>query len=303
MATLKFGDVEVTRLVEAGPIDFAPMSVILPGHDPAVVEKNRDWLEPDQVNFEEGNWRACVQTYVLRSAGRTILVDTGLGNHKERPHFPIATHLDTDFLDRLAAAGFGPDDVDVVVATHLHVDHVGWNTYLDDREWVPTFPNATYLFHRADVDYWNPVAPGFAPTPHGRLTNQNVYEDSVTPILDAGLATVWDGDSYRLDENLLIEAAPGHTPGSTVLTLESEGDRALFVGDLMHSPVQAVATDTASCFDEDPARAADTRRRIVGRAAETSSLLIASHFVGGEALEITREGDDFVFAGWTPFAE
>lgn len=301
MPALTLGDVDIIRLVEVDAVDFAPVGEIFPDHDPAVIEANKEWLAPDHFNLDNGLWRGCVQSYLLRSEGRTILVDTGIGNHKERPHFPIGTHLDTDFLDRLAAAGATPADVDIVVTTHLHVDHVGWNTRLEGREWVPTFPNATYLFARADVDYWNPLGPGYGPTPSGRLLNQNVYEDSVLPILRAGLAHVWDGESHRIDSNLLLEAAPGHTPGSAVLSLESNGDRAKFVGDLMHSPLQSIDPSTSSCFDEDVTQAARTRRRIVGQAAESKTLLLAAHFVGGEALEVTRRGDGFAFAGWRPF--
>jgi glyoxylase-like metal-dependent hydrolase (beta-lactamase superfamily II) len=303
MPTLTLGDVEIVQLLEVGGLDFALVGEIFPDHDPAVLEANRAWLAPDHFNLESGLWRACVQSYLLRSEGRTILVDTGLGNHKERPYFTVGTHLDTDYLDRLAAVGVTPEQVDVVVSTHLHVDHVGWNTRLDGRAWLPTFPNATYLFAQADVDYWNPLGPGYGPTPYGRLINQNVYEDSVVPILEAGLATVWSGDTHRLDRNLVLQSAPGHTPGSAVLVLETGGDRALFVGDLMHSPLQAIATGTNSCFDEDGTLAAQTRQRIVARAADSKALILAPHFVGGEALEVTRNGAGFAFAGWRSFTD
>lgn len=302
MSTLIFGDVEITRLVEIDTLDYAPTGDIFPAHDPAVIEANKSWLAPDYINVEAGLFRGCIQSYLVRSAGKTILIDTGVGNHKERPHFAVGTHLDTDYLDRLTAAGVSAAEIDIVIATHVHVDHVGWNTYLAGREWIPTFPNASYVFARADVDYWNPLDPSYAPTPSGRLINQNVYEDSVQPILEAGLATIWDGESYRIDENLLIEATPGHTPGSAVVSLDSGGDRALFIGDLMHSPFQSIDPSVGSCFDEDDKGAADSRHRIVSRAAETKTLMLAPHFSNGEALEVTRDGDGFAFAGWRPYA-
>lgn len=125
MRSLELGKVEITRLAELETAEFAPLRESFPDHDPAVLRDNESWLAPRYVNPETGFWKACVQTDVVRSAGKIILVDTGLGNHKERPYFVAGTHLDTDYLDRLAALGVTPSDVDVVVATHLHVDHVG----------------------------------------------------------------------------------------------------------------------------------------------------------------------------------
>jgi glyoxylase-like metal-dependent hydrolase (beta-lactamase superfamily II) len=243
-------------------------------------------------------WRACAQSYVLRSAGKTIVVDTGFGNHKERPYFPVGTHLNTDFLARLEAVGVKAADVDAVVCTHLHIDHVGWNTRLEGREWVPTFVNATYHFARADVDFWNPMN---GHHPRGERLNQNVFEDSVAPILQAGKAAVWEGDSLQLDENLRLDAASGHTPGTAVLSLDSGGERALFVGDIAHSPIQMINPDWNSCFDEDELEARRARHRVIARAADEKWLMFAAHFSGGRAIEISRQGDRYAFAGWTPF--
>ena len=153
-----------------------------------------------------------------------------------------------------------PEDVDLVVNTHLHVDHVGWNTRLDGRTWVPTFPNATYLMPRRDFEFWNPANNNESVLGRG---NQNVFEDSVAPVHQAGLTHLWDGP-YRIDANLRLELAPGHTPGSSVLTLDSGGDRALFVGDLVHTALQIAEPDTNSCFCEDPAESRATRRKLLG---------------------------------------
>lgn len=147
-----------------------------------------------------------------------------------------------------------------MINTHLHIDHVGWNTYLDGRTWVPTFPNATYLMAKADFDYWNPA--NEIKTLLGR-GNQNVFEDSVAPVHEAGLTLLWE-DSHQIDANLRLDLAPGHTPGSSVLRLESGSDRALFVGDLMHSPIQIHEPDANSCFCEDPAEARATRHAAPG---------------------------------------
>lgn len=151
------------------------------------------------------------------------------------------------------------------------------------------------------MDYWNPLSPKYAPSPLGRLINQNTYEDSVAPIVEAGPATVWDGTTHRIDENLVLESMPGHTTGSAILSLESGGDRAFFIGDLCHSPFQTITPDCGSCFDEDAAATARSRRKLLNRAAETKALIFAAHFSGGEPVEVTKRGDGFAFAGWTPF--
>jgi glyoxylase-like metal-dependent hydrolase (beta-lactamase superfamily II) len=299
MQSITLGEVEVIR-VEELDTELLTLNDIFAEHDPAVVQANQSWLAPDHWNPATNGWHTCVHSYVLRSAGRTIVIDTGLGNHKERPHFPVATHLDTDFIARLAAVGVQPADVDVVVCTHVHVDHVGWNTTLQGREWVPTFPNATYHFAQADVEFWNPLNPHRAGAP-GNLMNQNVFEDSVAPVIQANKAILWEGDSFQIDENLRLEAANGHTPGSAIIVLESAGERALFVGDITHSPIQLLNPDWNSCFDEDEVRARTTRNAIVARAADTKTPMFATHYVGGRAAEVVRDGDRYRIAGWTPF--
>jgi glyoxylase-like metal-dependent hydrolase (beta-lactamase superfamily II) len=150
---------------------------------------------------------------------------------------------------------------------------------------------------RADFEFWNPENNNVTVLGRG---NQNVFEDSVVPVHEAGQVLLWE-DSHRIDGNLLLEPAPGHTPGSSVLTLTSGSDRALFVGDLMHSPVQILEPETNSCFCEDPAAAIATRRRLLGQAADTNALVLPAHFPGGSALEVTRDGDRFGIKDWAPF--
>ncbi|MFD6162296.1 MBL fold metallo-hydrolase [Nocardia sp. NPDC060256] len=298
MEQITLGNVTVTRIkefygtVEMGPDQFFPDS------PEGSWEEHRGELAPDFWNVETGECHSALQTWLLRSEGRTILVDTGVGNHKDRPYAPVWSRLDTNYLDNLAAAGVFPEDVDVVINTHLHIDHVGWNTRLDGRTWVPTFPNATYLMPLRDFDFWNPV--NESETVFGR-GNQNVFEDSVTPIHQAGQAHLWDG-SYRIDKNLRLDLAPGHTPGSSVLTLESGADRALFVGDLMHTPLQIVEPDINSCFCEDPAEAGATRHKLLGQAAETNALVFPAHFGGQGAATVERTGSKFSIKEWAGFS-
>ena len=298
MDQIRLGDVTVTRVkeyygsVEMGPADF------FPGSPDGAWDEHHSWLAPDFLDSGAGECVSAIQTWLLRSEGRTILVDTGVGNHKDRPYAPVWNRLDTNFLDNLAAAGVRPEDVDIVINTHLHIDHVGWNTYLDARTWVPTFPNATYLMTRQDFDFWNPA------NNHEPLLgrgNQNVFEDSVAPVHQAGQTLLWE-NSHQIDADLRLDAAPGHTPGSSVLTLSSGTDRAVFVGDLLHNPVQIVEPDANSCFCEDPAGARATRRKVLGWAADNNALLIPAHLGGHGAAEISRNGDTFDIKGWAPFA-
>ncbi|AIV38688.1 MBL fold metallo-hydrolase [Streptomyces sp. R1] len=299
MDTITLGDVTVTRVREYyGPVDLTPEAFV-PDSPAQAWDAHRSWLVPDFLDAETRIVNTAIQTWVLRSEGRTILVDTGVGNHKDRPYAPVWSRLETDFLGNLARAGVRPEDVDIVINTHLHVDHVGWNTYLDGRTWVPTFPNATYLMAKADFDYWNPA--NEIKTLLGR-GNQNVFEDSVAPVHEAGLTLLWE-DSHRIDSHLRLDLAPGHTPGSSVLRLESGSDRALFVGDLMHSPIQIHEPDANSCFCEDPAEARATRRKLLGTAVDTNALVFPAHLGGHGAAEVVRAGSKFAIKGWAPFAK
>lgn len=300
MDSIQLGDVEVTRIVELQG-ELGSAREMIPASTPELWEENRSWLAPDHYRPESGAYRGAVQTWVLRSEGRTILVDTGVGNDRDRPQAPLFDHLRTPFLDRLAAAGIRPEDVDVVVNTHIHNDHVGWNTRLQDGEWVPTFPHATYLIPRADAEYFAPHRAHLRRPPKSeweRIRQDGsllTYADSITPVLDH--AVLWE-DGHRIDGNLRLEPAPGHTPGSAVLRLSSGTDRAVFVGDLLHSPVQILQPALNSCFCEDPATAATTRHRVLEQAADNGELVIPAHFPGASAAEIHRDGTRFALTRW-----
>ena len=190
-----------------------------------------------------------------------------------------------------------PEDVDLVVNTHLHVDHIGWNTRLADGAWVPTFPNATYLMPKADFEFWNPAN---NPDIAGGI-NENAFEDSVAPVLDAGQVQLWEG-SHAIDANLRLDAAPGHTPGHSVIMLESGADRALFAADIMHTPLQVTHPDHSSCFCHDPAQARATRHRLLGWAADAGALVLPAHFSGHGALEIRHQDGGYAITKWAPFA-
>ncbi|MET8996380.1 MBL fold metallo-hydrolase [Amycolatopsis sp. Hca4] len=289
--TMVLGDVEVIRIVEWQK-PFAPASGIVPD---APADAWRD-LAPDHWDPDSGWAVLALQTWVLRSGGRTVVVDTGAGNGRERPGMPPFHRCQGDFLELLTAAGVRPPDVDVVVNTHLHADHVGWNTVDAGGEWVPTFPNARYFVPAADDFHYGP-ANGYGDREVDRL----VYEDSIAPVHRAGQAVVWDG-RHRIDEHLTLESAPGHTPGSAVLRLASGTDRAVFVGDLVHSPVQLrhPGCNSSACLA--PEQAVASRRRVLQRAAGERELVVPAHFAGAGAVEVRPEGDGFAFAPWAAAA-
>ncbi|MFB7029457.1 MULTISPECIES: MBL fold metallo-hydrolase [unclassified Streptomyces] len=289
------GDVEIIRVVEwRGP--FGPARALVPGAGPGLWEDNGAWLVPDHWNPADGSAQMALQSWVLRSGGLTVLVDTGVGDGRERPGAPLFHRRRDGFLGSLERAGVRPEDVDVVVNTHLHADHVGWNTRPGDApgEWVPAFPNARYLLPAADEAHFGP---GNAYGGGLRAQDRLVYEDSVAPVHREGRTVLWDGE-HRIDGNLVLESAPGHTPGSAVLRLESGGDRAIFVGDLVHSPVQLLDPSHGSCFCMDPAGAEASRRRILERAADRRELVVPAHFGGAGAAEVRRAGGGFALKNW-----
>ncbi|MGW6834917.1 MBL fold metallo-hydrolase [Streptomyces sp. NPDC054949] len=291
---ITLGDVTITRIEEThGPI--MPTDQFFPDLPEQAWKDQRAMLVPDHLGADDAMVHAAMQTWLLRSEGSTILVDTGVGNDKSRPAVAAWDHLRLDYLGNLARAGVRPEDVDLVINTHLHVDHVGWNTRLVDGDWVPTFPNATYLMPKADFEFWNPAN---NPDITGGV-NENVFEDSVAPVHAAGQVLLWE-EGHTIDGSLRLEAAPGHTPGSSVVTLTSGSDRALFAGDLMHTPLQVTHPDHNSCFCEDPAQSRSTRRRLLGWAADTGALVLPAHFSGHSALEVEHQGSGFAIKKWAP---
>ncbi|BFV60891.1 MBL fold metallo-hydrolase [Kitasatospora sp. CMC57] len=292
---MTLGDVEIIRLVEWRGT-FMPSRELVPGAGAEVWRENREWLAPDHWEPETERAGGALQTWVLRSGGRTVVVDTGVGNGRERPGSQFH-HWQGDFPGLLARAGIAPEEVDVVVNTHLHIDHVGWNTTPVEGGWAPTFPNARYLLPAADERWFGPeneYAKG------ARAVDRLIYQDSIGPVHQAGLVDLWDG-THRIDEHLTLESAPGHTPGSAVLRLSSGGDRAVFVGDLMHSPVQILRPSCSSCLCLDPVQAAVSRRRILERASEERELVIPAHFGGAGAVQVRKVRDGFALGRWAAY--
>ena len=301
MQTITLGDVKISRLIEwDGP--FAPVGVLFPSMPNDLWQEHESWLAPDFMDADTGVYRAYMQTWVLQTADRTVVVDTGIGNDKERAE-GLFHRRDGDFLGQLEAVGVRPEDVDTVVNTHLHIDHIGWNTTLSNGEWVPTFPNAQYVINKAEYDYWNPVNGNARKSDFGSVEDFHAgFADSVLPVHQAGQAVLWTGETHRIDANLTLELAPGHTPGSAVLRLESGTDRALFVGDLIHTPLQVLEPDHDTCLSEDQIEASRSRHRILAQAADTNSLVIPAHLGGAGAAEVRRENGKYTVSRWASYS-
>jgi glyoxylase-like metal-dependent hydrolase (beta-lactamase superfamily II) len=269
MDTFRFGEVSITRVVEIGR-SFYPTAAMLPESTPEAIARHRAWLEPDFVDAETGDLGSRIQTWIVRMRGRTILIDTGVGNDKERHESPLWNRRQSTWLDDLAAAGVTPAQVDTVVCTHLHVDHVGWNTRLQDGHWVPTFPNARYVIHGEEWQFWN------WERAQGREAS-GCIADSVAPVVEAGLATLVDGH-HEIAPGLRFEPAPGHTPGHVAVRLTTPAGEAVFAGDLMHRTVQVAEPQWNSQFCHDGSQARKTRQDFVERHADTGALVLPAHF-------------------------
>lgn len=282
----RLGNAVLTRVLETS---FEP-GVDMFGDTPdAAWSENADLLVPTFLNPDTRRWRVAIQTWVIDVDGLRVLVDTGVGNGRQRP-IPVLNNLDTGFLDALTAAGVTPDSVDVVLNTHLHTDHVGWNTTASDDGWVPTFPNARYLLPEADFRHFGPDGAGCDDA--ARV----VFDDSVAPVYEAGQVELFGGEQ-QLSESVWLRPAAGHTPGSSVLWLDA-GRPAVFVGDLTHCPIQIPRPSDPCAFDVDAAAATATRKRVFTEAARRRAAVIPAHYPGHGGATLVARGDAFQVDDW-----
>jgi glyoxylase-like metal-dependent hydrolase (beta-lactamase superfamily II) len=276
----RVGEVTVTKIVEleiTGGSRF-----LLPQATPEAILPI-DWLQPDFAD-ERGRLKMSIHALVVEAPSRRIVVDTCLGNDKENRRIPTWNKLQTSFLADLAAAGYPRETIDNVICTHLHVDHVGWNTMLTGGRWIPTFPRARYLMGRVEYVHWT--------TQHERQDMAAVLADSVAPVWDAGLVDLVETD-HRLCDEISLVPTPGHTPGHVSVRIASRGEVALITGDFMHHPCQIARLEWSSTADSDPVEAQRTRERMLAGLAETPTLVIGTHFAGRTAGRILRDGDAF----------
>ncbi|KJC43179.1 MBL fold metallo-hydrolase [Bradyrhizobium sp. LTSP857] len=275
----KVGRVKITKMVELETVGSTRFILPLASNDEV---QKLPWLIPDFAT-EEGRLKMSIHSLVVETPSQRIVVDTGLGNDKQGRSVPIWNNRTTPFLEMMSAAGFPPDSIDTVLCTHLHVDHVGWNTKLVDGKWVPTFPKARYVFGRTEYEHWrdHSTAPD----------KQAVFNDSVKPIVDADRADLIPSD-HQLCEEISMIATPGHSAGHMSVLIRSEGEQGLLAGDVAHHPCQMAHLDWSSTPDFDQTQSAATRRELFARFADTPTLVIGGHFSAGH---IRREGDAFRF--------
>lgn len=289
MPVWKVGDVSITKLVEveaAVPGGGAPGSMLPDAHPDAV--RAIDWLVPEFATTE-GHLKISVHALLVETPTLRLVVDTCIGNDKPR-NGTLFDRLQTRFLQDLEAAGWSRDSVQGVLCTHLHVDHVGWNTMLVDGRWVPTFPSARYYFGRREFEETECEARERSVRSHDGA----LFADSIQPVVEAGLVTLVETDA-RLSSEISLMPTPGHTSGHVSVVIESGGARAVITGDLMHHPCQMARPDWSSGFDSDQGISRTTRRAFLKQFADTPTLVIGTHFAGPTAGRIVREGGAYRF--------
>ena len=292
------GDFLISRVVEhEGP--FASASVVIAGFDEDRIKDHEDWIRPHYLT-PDNELIMAFQSYVIQTPTANILIDTCVGQDKPRPS-RASWHMQQQprYLAELQSLGLGMDDIDYVFCTHMHADHVGWNTVLDNGRWVPTFKNAKYLFGKEEYAHWHEAHQLSLSTPTPS-PNHGSFEDSVLPVVESGQAQMVESD-FEIEAGLYLGAAFGHTPGTCVLHANSKDQRALFAGDIFHSPVQLVDLGWSSRFCSDPVAAAEVRQAVTHAICDSNTLLFAGHFpncLGGHVRRGERtpsSAESFVF--------
>jgi glyoxylase-like metal-dependent hydrolase (beta-lactamase superfamily II) len=280
LLTWRIGDVKITRIVELEAVGGSKF--ILPqATREAVAEIG--WLQPHFAD-ETGRLKLSIHALVVETPTHRIVVDTCIGNDKPR-NIPTWNRMQTSFLQDFEAAGFARDSIDIVLCTHLHVDHVGWNTMLVDGRWIPTFPKARYLMARTEFDYWRSE-------PDTHASEPAIFHDSVKPVFDAGLVDLVETDHRVCDEISLVPTL-GHTPGHVSIRISSRGEEALITGDFVHHPCQMAHMDWASSADFDPDQSTRTRHETFAALAGQPVLVIGTHFATPTAGHVVRDGEAF----------
>ena len=275
----KVGKVKITKVVELETVGSTRF--ILPLASNEEIQK-LPWLIPHFAT-DEGRLKMSIHSLVLETPKHRIVVDTGLGNDKQGRNVPTWNNRNEPFLEKLTAAGFAPDSIDTVLCTHLHVDHVGWNTKLVGGKWVPTFARARYVFGRSEYEHWRDHSVEEA--------HVAVFNDSVKPIMDAGKAELIASDAKLTDEITMIPT-PGHSPGHMSIHIKSDGEEGLLTGDVAHHPCQMAHLGWSSTADSDPKQSVVARRELFSRFADRPVLVIGGHYNAGR---IKRDGDAFKF--------
>jgi glyoxylase-like metal-dependent hydrolase (beta-lactamase superfamily II) len=288
MQPIRIGDFAISRIADFSGPAFDPAE-FFPDFDPEVVRANADLLGPRLIDPASGKLVFSFHSFVVKTGRHNILIDACIGNDKERPARPQWHRMRTPYLDDLAGCGLGVQDIDFVLCTHLHWDHVGWNTRLADGKWVPTFPKARYVMARREFGHWQQAARRGDDTPHTAGFN-----DSVLPVVESGQALLVD-DDFALEDGLWFEAAPGHTPGNVVIHARSGGERGLFAGDVLHHPLQCLKPEWSTRACSDPELSRRSRMRLVEEHAALGTLMLPAHFPDPTAGWIRPHGTAYRF--------
>lgn len=280
--TFKVGDATIHRIIEM-ECGFTPALEFLPNLTKEQLDESRSWLSPAALDAND-NLVLCFQSYLVQIAGQNILVDSCVGNDKDRAARPLwHRKKDNAFMSGLKRAGIGPDDIDYVMCTHLHVDHVGWNTKLENGRWVPTFPKARYLFAKTELDFW---------LAENAKAEVAPIADSVVPIVEAKACDIITSD-YSLNDLVSVFPSPGHTIDHYGVKVGKPGADAVFTGDLIHSPLQARYPDLTMRVDYNPAQGAASRRKFLETYCDTNTVCCFAHFPSPSKGYVKRWGDGF----------
>ncbi len=278
------GEARITRITETDASE--PIQSTIPDATTTAV-RGIDWLYPSYCNTN-GTLKAVVQSFLISIRGIRILVDTCVGNDKPRTDLPGWHALQTPFLEQLSIQGFTRHSVDIILNTHFHFDHIGWNTMLIDNKWIPTFPQARYIFSKAEYEYWRRV-------PKREIDDDHVgFADSIVPVVDAGLAT-FVSDEFEVIDGVRLVPTPGHTPHHVSVMIESNGHRGIITGDAIHHPCQIARPDWVATSDSDSALAYQSRIALLDRVADSDTLLLGSHFADHPAGRVRRCNSYFRF--------
>jgi len=284
------GDARITGVIEYSGPTHDP-AFLYPAVDKAerdaVLKANASWLAPNHYVPHMDRLIVTIQLWVVHAGGNVIVIDTGVGNRKPRPAERM-DRLNTLVMPWLEAAGAGPSQVTHVVMTHMHTDHVGWNTVEKDGNWVPTFPKARYLFPKDEFDYWHALHQ------KGEAVNGGSHVDSVLPIIDAGLADFMDGKS-EVAGCLAPEPVPGHAPGMLSFRIRSRGEEGIFTADIMHNAIQIARPDWNDRYCLWPDKALESRAAVLARAAERGALIMPMHLGSPYCGYVRRQGDGYAF--------